>query len=310
MRWPRRKLRRLVEASHRRRVRDTSDQFSAGQTDRPATQQRERSGTEGSGRSYQSSQRQTPNIRGAHATAGGANQVVEQFLASCLLAKNQSEVELSQFAQEQAENPEVKQFAQKMVQDHQKMIQQLQQFAGNQSGTSRSSTDSQFGRTSDQADRSVTSGDSSLLRTNNQSGDANQPVGATSQRSATNGSTNVTNRVDHGARESSDAIQALMQIDRQIIERQTQAVREELQQKTGAEFDKCFMATAIGAHVNMIAALEVIEQQGQGQLAQVAEQARPVAEQHLKHAKQLMKQLEARAGTNSGQAERPTRTQR
>ena len=211
--------------------RDTSDQFSPGQTDRPATQQRERSGTEGSGRSYQSSQRQTPNIRGPHATAGGANQEVEQFLASCLLAKNQSEVELSQFAQEQAENPEVKQFAQKMVQDHQKMIQQLQQFAGNQSGTSRSSTDSQFGRTSDQADRSGTSGDPSLLGTNNQSGDANQPVGATSQRSATNGSTSVTNRVDHGARGSSDAIQTLMQIDRQIIERQTQAVREELQQK-------------------------------------------------------------------------------
>ena len=101
-----------------------------------------------------------------------------------------------------------------------------------------------------------------------------------------------------------------MQIDRQIVERQTQATREELQQKTGAEFDKCFVGTAIVAHVHMIAALEVIEQQGQGQLAQIAEQARPVAEQHLKHAKQLMKQLEARASTSSSQAERPTRTQR
>jgi len=78
----------------------------------------------------------TPNpiIRGSQATAGGASQEIEQFLAGCLLARNQSEVDLSQFAQEQAENPEVKQFAQQMVQDHQKIIQQLQQVAGNQSG--------------------------------------------------------------------------------------------------------------------------------------------------------------------------------
>ena len=189
MRWPRRKPRPLAEASHRRRV--ATPQISPAQDkliDRPRSNVNVQ-GTEGTGRSYQSSQRQTPNIRGPHATASGANQEVEQFLASCLLAKNQSEVELSQFAHEQAENPEVKQFALKMVQDHQKIIQQLQQFAGNQSGTSRSSTDSQFGRTSDQADRSGTSGDSSLRRTNDQSGNAKQPVGATSQRSATNGST-------------------------------------------------------------------------------------------------------------------------
>ena len=125
-------------------------------------------------------------------------------------------------------------------------------------------------------------------------------------RNAGDSRTIRTNQASPG---SNAAIQQLAEIDRQIVERQTQATREELQQKSGAEFDKCFVGGAIVAHVHMIAALEVIEQQGQ-QLAQAAKQARPVAEQHLEHAKQLMKQLESGAPA-VGQAERrPAGTQR
>jgi predicted outer membrane protein len=289
--------------------RDESDQPRSGQTDRARTQQGERSATERTGRSYQSSQRETADIHGSRTTRDGAQQEVEQYLAGCLLAKNQSEVDLSQFAQEQSQNPEVKKFAQRMVHDHQKVVQQLQQVAGNQSQSSRGSTNSQFQRTNSENDRSGTSGNSSSLRTNDQSADDSEPVRNRSQRSATSTSTSA-NGLDQDSTESSNAIQQLMQIDRQIVERQAQATREELQQKSGVEFDKCFVGTAIVAHVQMIAALEVIEQQGQGQVAQIAQKARPVAEQHLEHAKQLMKQLEGNASTNRSQAERQSRTQR
>src|SRR5207244_11922910 len=96
----------------------------------------------------------------------------------------------------------------------------------------------------------------------------------------------------------SGAVHQIMQIDRQVNERCTQAVREELQQKSGAEFDKCFVGNAIGAHIHALAALEVIGQQTQGQLAQVAKQAQPTVQQHLEHAKQLMKQLEGQSSTS------------
>jgi len=95
-----------------------------------------------------------------------------------------------------------------------------------------------------------------------------------------------------------------MQMDRQIVQRKAQLTRQDLQSKQGAEFDKAFVGMAIPAHVHMIAQLEVIEQQGQGQLAQVAQQARPIAQQHLDHAKQLIKQLDSESSSSNNQAER------
>jgi predicted outer membrane protein len=260
-----------------------SDQQNPGAENRASQQQRERSTSEGVRGREQSNR---PNSR-SQAVVGGQNREVEQFLAGCLLAKNVAELELSQFAEKQSQSPEVKKFAQMMIQDHQKMIQQLEQLAGTQGYAIR------------QADRS-----NDAFSTDAD----NQRVGRdTSDRTAVDSSRARTNQSSPG---SNAAIQQLAQIERQIVERQTQATRDELQQKSGVEFDKCFLGTAIVAHVHMIAALQVIEQQGQGQLAQAAKQARPVAEQHLDHAKQLMKQLESGA-PKVGQAERrPAGTQR
>jgi hypothetical protein len=60
----------------------------------------------------------------------------------------------------------------------------------------------------------------------------------------------------------------------------------------------------------MLAALEVIEQQGPDQLRQIAQQAQPTVEQHLQHAKQLMKQLEGASPSRSQAERQPSRTQR
>ena len=93
------------------------------------------------------------------------------------------------------------------------------------------------------------------------------------------------------------ALHQLAQIEKQIGERCLQNAKEELQKKSGAEFDKCYVGMAIGAHMQAIAALEVIGEQTQGQLAQVAKQAQPKVQEHLEHAKQLAKQLEGQAST-------------
>ena len=257
---------------------NVSDQGNPAAENRASQQQRERSKSEGV-RGRELSNR--PNSR-SQAVIGGQNQEVEQFLAACLLAKNGAEVELSQFAEEQSQNPEVKKFAQMMIQDHQKMIQQLEQLAGSQGNASR------------QADRS-----NNAFSTD-----------ARNQRSGDSTVDSRTTRTNQSSPGSNAAIQQLAQIERQIVERQTQAIRDDLQQKSGVEFDKCFVGGAIVAHVNMIAALQVIEQQGQGQLAQAAKQARPVAEQHLEHAKQLMKQLESGVPTVGQTERRPAGTQR
>src|SRR3954469_6377095 len=114
----------------------------AGQSGRSSAAQ---SGQGSSQQSGQSARSQTANY-GATATASGSNSEVERFMTNCLLAQNESEVQLTELAQQQSQNSSVKEFAQKMAQDHRQLIQKLQQIAGTRGsrssslGTSRSGT--------------------------------------------------------------------------------------------------------------------------------------------------------------------------
>jgi predicted outer membrane protein len=328
-----------------------SNSGSASQTDRASDQQRDQSSIQLNSQSSErssTSQPYTANFRGSQRSAGSSQQV-DQFLAACLLAKNKAEIELSQLAAQQSDNEQVKQFAQQMVEDHQKMTQQLQQIAGSDAaGASSTGTTSASERTS-----STSLGTGSATRSNNESNSTNLSSDA-SERSQSSATTDASRRGEAsgagqsqssadlpgssgagrsaatgqatgsstsrtatststagapGSASDSGVIHRLTSIDRQIVEQQAEATRQELQQKQGAEFDKAFVGTAINAHVHMNAALEVIGQQSQGQLAQVAQQAQPVVQQHLEHAKQLMEQLKEGGRTN--QAERSSsRTQR
>lgn len=232
-------------------------------------------------------QQHTAQFRGTQA-AGSQNEAVERFLATCLLEKNKAEVELAKFAQQQAQNPEVKKFAQRMAQDHQQIVQKLQPLA-KQDGAQTSATG--------QLDTQRQASDTTRLPGSPGAGQPSRDTNRGLTSAATDGQQNA-------------PIMQLAQIERQIIERHKEAVREELQQKQGAEFDKSYVASQIAGHVHMLAALEVIEQQGPDQLRQIAQQARPNVQEHLDHAKQLKKQLEG-SGSSRSQAERqPQRTQR
>jgi len=268
-----------------------SDQPRAGassQFDRSsaqATQPGDRSGDE-------TATRRTANFRGATAAAGGQNQAVDRYLATCLLAKNEAEVQLSQIAQQKSENPQVKQFAEQMIQDHKKMIEQLQPLAAMQPGARR--------------------GVSGAIGTQTETERSASPTGTTE---STPGTTETTTETRTGAATAErpmaggGAIHQIAQVEKQIGDRCLQNAKEELQQKSGAEFDKCFVGMAVGAHMQAVAALQVIGQQTQGQLAQVAKQAEPTVQQHLDHAKQLMKQLEGQGASSTAERSSSTRTE-
>ncbi len=234
--------------------------------------------------------------RNVQLQAGGSNQEVEKFLAGCLLQKNKCEVEFAQLAQQQSQNPEVKQFAQMLEKDHQKIVQQLEQLAGGQAG--QTST-----RTQRQTETNAT-GQNDAQR---QPADTTRLPGSPGATQTTRSETQTAN---YGSQEMSGPFAQLAQVEKQIGERQKQAMLDELQQKSGVEFDKCYVGSQVGAHMQSLAALEVISQQ-QGELAQIAQQAQPTVQQHLDHAKQLAKQLEGAANEPGSQAERQRpRTQR
>jgi putative membrane protein len=165
---------------------------------------------------------------------------VNHFFAKCLATANKGEIEMNQWAQDRAQRPEVKQFAEQMVRDHQDLAQQLNRIA-NQQQTSQNTALSRVG-----------------------------------------------------------------EIERSIGQQCQQMVRAKLEEKPEGEFDQCYVGAQIGAHIHLLAALEVIGQQTTGDLQQVAREAQPVVESHLQHAEQLAQQLM----NESTQASRESTTQR
>jgi predicted outer membrane protein len=222
---------------------------------------------------------------GAQANEGQHNGV-EYFFANCLLKNNQAEIEISQYAAQQSQNPKVKQYAEELVKDHQKVVQQLQQIAAANSHHA--------GATSlDTAAQS----DANRLAT-----DATQTPGSSGPATAEN-PTATRSPAMHGG----GALMQVAQIEEKINDRCNQALREELQQKSGAEFDECYLGAQIAGHMHMLAALEVIPQESQGQLKQIAEEAKPTVQKHLDQAKDLMKQAK-NGSENANQAERTSTT--
>jgi predicted outer membrane protein len=251
----------------------------------------------------QQGEQHSAQFRGTQSTADSQDDQVATFIAACLLAKNEAEVELGQFAQQQSQNPEVKQFAQQMVKDHGQLVQKLQPLAGSQAGQGGQSSTSPSLDSRRQLEGQQQASDTTRLPGSPGAGQPAPGASATGQAARSS--------LSKSSGKQNQAIKQLMSIDRQITERHSQAVREALQEKQGAEFDQAYVGSQVAGHMHMLAALEVIEQEGPDKLRQIAQQARPTVEQHLQHAKQLKEQLKGQTAGADSQAERQsTRTQR
>jgi putative membrane protein len=62
--------------------------------------------------------------------SSGQSGQVDKHLAKLLIAKNEAAIKLNEFAQQQAQDQQVKQFASQMVEAHQQLNQKLQKVAG------------------------------------------------------------------------------------------------------------------------------------------------------------------------------------
>lgn len=207
----------------------------------------------------------TTHFRGpdaAGSTAANSARDLDNYIANCLIIKNEAAIKVNEFGAQRAENPQVKQFARQMIDDHRQLVQRLQQLtAGGHTGAAHASTMPAA------------------------AGIAGQTT--TGQQSTMGGGQLVTKLLD---------------LDRKITGQCAQLMQQKLGEKSGSEFDRCFVAAQIGAHLQMLAALEVISQQTTGQLQQFAHEAKGKVQQHLDQAEQLAKELEASAATPNRQA--------
>lgn len=167
-----------------------------------------------------------PRAGDAQQNTANANHDVDRYLASCLLGQNQSEVALARIAQQKAESREVQEFAKMMIEDHGQMIQQLQRLATGQPAGQNSSNGSR------------------------QPGTAGQPgtgAGIEVNPPGTGVSVNVGGAQSAGGGQETDQ---LIVIDKQVGERCTQLLRQELEDKSGREFDKCYIGGK-SQHISM-----------------------------------------------------------
>lgn len=205
---------------------------------------------------------------------------LNQEIAVWILLGNEEEVALGQFAEQRAQHPEVKKFAQQMVEHHRQVISKVQQAAPETAGhhLQLKSTANPRGAVS-----TTTQPAQSGVRT-------------------ASAETPVANQQANHPRQGVQLAQAIKQECLKLTE-------QELGQKQGAEFDKAYIGQQIGAHMGMLAQLRGSRQFAHGELQPIIEEGERMTQQHLDQAKQIMAQLKDQPDQRSAQSpQRPATT--
>ncbi len=223
------------------------------------------------------SQSQTAPGGQAQASQGGE---LQKHIAVCLILGNQEEAALGQFAQDRAQNDQVKQFARMMAEEHQQANAKIQQ-----------------------AVPQVANLDLKLTATEGRAGAAPGQAARDNQRQSATGA-------QAGGQDQ------MVQFAKQVKQECLNLTQAELGKKQGAEFDKCYIGQQIVAHTGMLAQLKVGQKHASNELQPIIQEGTQMTEHHLAQARQIMEQLENEGGATAanapsgaaGQARRPGST--
>jgi len=206
---------------------------------------------------------------------------LDQQIPACLTLGNKEEIALAQFAQERAQSPQVKQFAQMMIEEHQQAVSQLEKAVPQLASLNLQLKGAEGAETA-----ATTSG---------QTGD---------DRTAATGGAQRTPSAAQGGLE-----QQMLELGREIKEQCLALTQAELGKKQGADFDKCYIGQQLVAHTGMLAELKASQRHASSQLQPVLQQGAQMAEHHLAQARTIAEQLEAAQGANPPQTtQRPGAT--
>ena len=217
-------------------------------------------------------EKQSPATKNASTRTGQSTQQdADPILISWLLIDNKNEVALARIAVKRAQNADVKQFAQKMIDDHSKMVDGLKKARGGEAQTDKDAGDdvSREGRPdTSKADRGT-------QEPSERAADANAR-----RQDSDVGGTRVAGSFDH------------LQLMRDLGQKCQQSATEMLQKKQGAEFDRCYMGMQIAAHVKAEDMLEVFRSYASPTLRSSLEKNLTTVKQHKEEAMKIVKQLE------------------
>jgi predicted outer membrane protein len=246
-------------------------------------------------------------VAGERAAHPGAN--MDSGFAACLIIDNQEEVALAELAQHKSKNAKVKEFAQKMVEDHTQFISKLEKFNAGAAGQAlrietTTVTERRDGqpeardnnrrenRDEEKANREEKKAENREARkaVRNPNDNDDQPIQKTETRTTT---TQIASGADQ-----------FLAIKREMAQECLNETAKELNAKTDKEFDQCYMTQQAMAHHKMVISLRVLKRHASENLQPVLAEGLATAEKHLHHAKDLLKSLDkdhetARADTKA-----------
>lgn len=226
--------------------------------------------------------------------AGRGRSQGDSQLVTWLASGNEGEIALGKFAAERAQNEEVKKFAQMMATDHAEFLNKLRRIApvastgGAEPGTTREQT-----RT-EQEKRSTTRKD----ETRPDEPKRTQPKTETAQTKPEDEPTIRRGYADPEGRVD------LLRIKQEIAKQCVETTKRELGEKSGADFDKCYMGQQIVAHLGMADTLKVTKNYASPELRRLLEDGEKAVHEHLAHAKEIMKQIDGEGEKRSSKSEK------
>jgi len=252
-------------------------------------------------------------IESTNPSGGRSSQMghgVSHYITDCLVSGNQAEIALARIAQERATDPEVKQFAKKMIQDHTAFSQKLQMARGTAGRR-------QSGDQSAVESRSALGGEANRDQSNRDQSNREQPNAGQANGAQTNGdqpgvgrpgvdinaagaqvrvrpgdTLNTTGAVGQDGRSQVGGARQFVQMQKEVAAQCLQSMTRELSQKEGAQFDRCYMNSQVVAHMMMADELTVYSKHVSDNLQSTLQEGLQTTRQHLATAKQIAERLE------------------
>lgn len=208
----------------------------------------------------------------------GTSSLTDRQIVEWLEVDNQNEIALAEIAEERASDNDVKKFARQMVDEHTDFLQKLNRTIGN----------TRIGQPQQQTGQQQF-GQQQIGRQRRQTAQQPQQAGQFAQ-----------------GRSQQQGLD-LVALKHQLGEQCRQSASRELEQKSGAEFDKCYIGMQIAMHMQMLDTLKVFSRYASPELDQLIEKGEETTQSHLDHAKKLIASLEGHSDASARSARRQTR---
>jgi predicted outer membrane protein len=181
-------------------------------------------------------------------------------------------------AVENAENDKVKEFAQTLVSEHEKLcrdIEKLQAAGGHMKNSDHSKTNEQ-------------STDQSAADANRPNQNRQNQQGQTARRDARK------TQDGNWASNNQGIVGKLQMINEKASKKQLEMAKQMLQEHKGKDFDMAFVGMQIASHTRAVAELSALEGVGSKEMQDVVKKAEEATSKHLEKAKGLAEELSSK----------------